>query len=99
MIKTYLTKVTCLECKSELEFYPGLDRCPECGGVWLDAQYDYQAVAKIWQNGLSGRIKSLWRYAELLPVRDPANAISMGEGTTPQVGDFRTAWEGLLRYG
>ncbi len=85
VIETYLTKVTCLECKTELEFYPRLDRCPECGGVWLDAKYDYQAVSKIWRNGLSGRIKSLWRYAELLPVLDPMQAITMGEGTTPLV--------------
>ena len=78
--KSYLTKVQCLECHQEFEFFPGLDRCPECNGVWLDAQYNYQAVAGIWKNGLSNRINSLWRFAELLPILDPAQIVSMGEG-------------------
>ena len=62
-----------------------MDNCPECGGVWLDARYDYEVVAKIWQNGLSGRVKSLWRYLELLPVINPAKINSMGEGASPLV--------------
>ena len=85
MGNSYLTQVTCLECKTELEFRPGLDRCPECGGVWLDARYDYEAVADIWRHGLSGREKSLWRYIELLPVLQPENINTMGEGTSPMV--------------
>jgi threonine synthase len=32
--------------------------------------------ARPWHSGL-------WRYRELLPVRDPGNRISLGEGTTP----------------
>ena len=28
----------------------------------------------------------MWRYHELLPVRDEANVISLGEGATPVVG-------------
>jgi len=83
--KSYLTKVICLECNREFEFHPGLDHCPKCGGAWLDARYDYETVAKIWQNGLSGRIKSLWRYLELLPLVNSDKIVSMGEGTTPLV--------------
>jgi threonine synthase len=83
--KSYLTKVTCLECNQELEFQPGLEHCPKCGGVWLDAVYDYETVAEIWQNGLSGRVKSLWRYYELLPIVDFDKMVSMGEGVTPLV--------------
>jgi threonine synthase len=84
-LKSYLTKVKCLECDQELEFYPGLDKCSACGGVWLDAQYDYEAVAKCWENGLQGRINSLWRYVELLPVVDVERIVTMGEGQTPLV--------------
>ena len=84
-LKTYLHKVKCLTCHRELEFYPGLDRCPQCGGVWLDAQYDYKTVSKIWKNGLSGRTNSLWRYIELLPVVDPQKINTMGEGRTPLI--------------
>jgi len=83
VLKSYLTYVRCLECNNELDFYPGLDHCPACNGVWLDAQYDYEAVANIWENGLTGRIGSLWRYSELLPVRNPEKIVTMGEGYSP----------------
>ncbi len=85
MLKSYLTQIKCLECKQQFAYYPGLDRCPECGGVWLDAEYDYDVVAQIWQNGLAGRVNSLWRYLELLPVLNPAEIVSMGEGYSPLV--------------
>ncbi len=83
MLKSYLTGVKCLECGHEMEFYPGLDHCPACNGVWLDAQYDYAAVAEIWRNGLRGRVNSLWRFIELLPVVDPEQIVTMGEGQSP----------------
>ncbi|MCB0190327.1 MAG: pyridoxal-phosphate dependent enzyme [Anaerolineae bacterium] len=82
-MKSYITKVQCLECQHEMSFYPGLDKCPNCNGVWLDAQYDYDKVAKIWQNGIDRRGYSLWRYIELLPVLDTEHLNTMGEGYTP----------------
>ncbi len=83
--KSYLLKVKCLECNHKLDFYPGLDRCPACGGVWLDAEYDYDAVARIWEKGLTGRTNSLWRYIELLPVVNSEEIVTMGEGRTPLI--------------
>ncbi|MEM7347118.1 MAG: pyridoxal-phosphate dependent enzyme, partial [Chloroflexota bacterium] len=82
-LQSYLTTVTCLECGKTLEFYPGLDRCHHCQGVWLDAQYDYETVAHRWKDGLSHQTNSLWRYRELLPILDHSKIISMGEGRTP----------------
>jgi threonine synthase len=82
-IHSYLSQVNCLECGRQQAFFPGLDRCPACGGVWLDAGYDYDAVAAIWRDGLTGRSNSLWRYLELLPVSDPEKIITMGEGGSP----------------
>ncbi len=79
----YLTKIKCLECGHEQGFYPGLDRCHVCNGVWLDAEYDYDAVKTIWREGLYGRVNSLWRYRELLPVSDFSKVVSMGEGRSP----------------
>ena len=84
-MKSHIINVLCLECHHEMSFYPGLDRCPVCYGVWLDARYDYEAVARIWQNGIPGREYSLWRYLELLPVLDGERINSMGEGYTPLV--------------
>lgn len=82
-LKSHLINVKCLECDHEQDFYPGLDRCEACNGVWLDARYDYERVAALWRDGMPRRVNSLWRYAELLPVLKPAEAVSMGEGGTP----------------
>lgn len=57
--------------------------CPECGADWLYARYDYQAVRRTWDVELHERPFNMWRYRELLPLRDEANIITMGEGCTP----------------
>jgi len=88
--KSYLTKVQCLECNQEFAYYPGVDRCPQCNGVWLDARYDYPAVAELWQNGIGNRVNSLWRFAELLPILDQEKIVTMGEGQTPLCRAKRT---------
>lgn len=47
----------------------------------LYARYDFsQPVDK---NMLKTRESSLWRYFEFLPVLDPANVVTLGEGMTP----------------
>jgi threonine synthase len=38
-----------------------------------------------WQEQLRGRDSSIWRYRELLPVTNPANIVSLGEGFTPLI--------------
>ena len=40
---------------------------------------------------LRGRGPDLWRYAEVLPVRDPAHRVSLGEGFTPLLDAPRLA--------
>jgi threonine synthase len=57
--------------------------CRKCGRPLL-AQYDLQKAGKVLSPvSLRHRISSLWRYHELLPVRDENNIISFGEGWTP----------------
>ena len=82
MHTSYFTKTVCLECLHEAPADPMLAACPACGSGWLDAQYDYEAVSRLWPAALAGRERSLWRYAELLPYSDPDPEISMGEGFT-----------------
>jgi threonine synthase len=54
-----------------------------CGGPLL-CHYDINALRKNLSRGsLIGRPATLWRYAELLPVQDAANCVSLGEGFTP----------------
>ena len=57
--------------------------CVECSGP-LYARYDLDPKRVPWaQSGLEGRSPGLWRYSELLPVRDPERRIDLGEGGTP----------------
>jgi len=49
----------------------------------LDARYDYEEVRLKWDSELAKRPFTMWRYRELLPLRDDASLITMGEGGTP----------------
>ena len=42
---------------------------------------------------LVGREPTLWRYAEVLPIKDPANRLTLGEGFTPLLAAPRLASE------
>jgi threonine synthase len=53
----------------------------ECGTPLL-ARYDLDAVT-VSKQDISARSADLWRYRELLPVRDPGNVVTLGEGMTP----------------
>ncbi len=53
-------------------------------GAPLLARYDLERVrAEVDREALAGRPATMWRYHELLPVRDPANVVTLGEGWTP----------------
>ncbi|HEX5114923.1 MAG TPA: threonine synthase [Pseudonocardiaceae bacterium] len=53
-------------------------------GVPLLARYDLSRVAaSVTPADIAGRPPDLWRYHEVLPVRDPANVVTLGEGMTP----------------
>ena len=54
-----------------------------CGSPLL-ARYDIAAAKlTLTQAALSGRSRSMWRYSELLPVRDNAYRATLNEGWTP----------------
>lgn len=58
----------------------------------LYPRYDLERIAQtLTPHDLVGRSSDLWRYAELLPVRHPANAIRLGEGWTPLLDSPRLA--------
>ncbi|GAA5144163.1 threonine synthase [Nocardioides marinquilinus] len=53
-------------------------------GAPLLARYDLDAVAAaVTPADVATRPPDLWRYHELLPVRDPARVVTLGEGMTP----------------
>ena len=77
-----LTHLDCTKC--DRRYPPGQvwNLC-ECGGP-LFARYDLERAAKEMRPGhLALRAPNQWRYREVLPVEDPADRISLGEGFTP----------------
>jgi threonine synthase len=53
-------------------------------GAPLLARYDLPRVAAtVTREEIATRPPTLWRYRELLPVRDAAHVVSLGEGMTP----------------
>ena len=71
-------RVLCQDCRREIE-EPAPPRCAKCGGF---LKFVYPKAASVrWPE----RVAGLWDYAHVLPVRDPASIVSMGEGGTPLV--------------
>ena len=61
-------------------------------GKPLLVRYDLLALRKDFTPELMvGRRADLWRYEEVLPVRDPQAQITLGEGWTPLIDAHRTA--------
>ncbi|MBN9103174.1 MULTISPECIES: threonine synthase [unclassified Pseudonocardia] len=52
-------------------------------GAPLLARYDLERAAAVTPARIATRAPDLWRYHELLPVRDPAHVVTLGEGMTP----------------
>jgi threonine synthase len=53
-------------------------------GAPLLARYDLDRVARtVTREEIATRPPTLWRYREVLPVRDPEHIVSLGEGMTP----------------
>ena len=49
-------------------------------------RYDLKTASTVLtKSSLQGRVPTLWRYREILPLQDDANLISLGEGFTPLI--------------
>jgi threonine synthase len=85
--------VSHLECsmtgeRHEAGVIQGLSRA----GYPLLVRFDLQAArATLTRAALAARGHDMWRFREILPVRDAANIVSLGEGATPIVSLPRTA--------
>lgn len=77
--------IRCIDCGHKTPYLPTSVNCPRCNSQWREAEYDYETIAKNLQQQLLGRIFDLWRYRELLPVRNPNSALMLGEGGTPLI--------------
>lgn len=83
---------------THLESIPGGERIsPDAPlnaekGTLLYARYDLDKIkAEITPKDIERGPATLWRYAPLLPVRDPKNIVTLGEGWTPLLRADRLA--------
>lgn len=80
----FVTELFCPKCGATFESERQAQYC-DCGAPLL-VKYDLKKVAvTVRKEDLLVRSPSLWRYAELLPVRDVRNIVTLGEGMTPLV--------------
>jgi len=82
-----MTKIDleCTACGYRAPYNKALPACPQCGKTWFEARYPYDELRSQLPALVRERPFSMWRYRELLPLRNDANLISMGEGGTPLV--------------
>ncbi len=77
----YLECVVCGERQPYEPFVAAV--CKHCQSQWLEARYDYNAFKRELLRGLPGRRADLWRYQDILPLRDPASLDLYPAGGTP----------------
>lgn len=79
---TFAREIYCSRCGSRFPLGRAINLCP-CGSP-LMVRYDLKKIkSAVEKSALSVRPPTLWRYRELLPVRNDKNIISLGEGLTP----------------
>jgi threonine synthase len=82
MTHSFLHHLDCSRCGLRHDADRPVGLC-SCGSPLL-ARYDLDGVrSAITRTELTARPATLWRYHEMLPVRDPGNIVSFGEGMTP----------------
>jgi threonine synthase len=81
---TYLIALECPRCARTHDPTQRRNLCV-CGSPLL-ARYDLDRLsAEVSPGDLIGRPYTMWRYRPFLPVADPANIVTLGEGGTPML--------------
>jgi threonine synthase len=86
MRKGYLVHAKGLVCRECKTTYPleNLYNCAQCKGP-LEVIYDYDRIKPIISSMFGRRQTNIWKYAELLPIKETSCMISLGEGGTPLI--------------
>jgi threonine synthase len=79
---SFAHEIVCPRCSKRFDLSQLLNLCP-CGSPLL-VRYDLEKAKTAFnKSSLQGRVASLWRYRELLPLQNEVNLVSLGEGYTP----------------
>ncbi len=79
----FVTHLECAHCGQRYDASQVHNLCTSCQKpLWV--RYDLDAVKKNFsKSALRDRPQTLWRYREMLPVKEDANVVSLGETVTP----------------
>jgi threonine synthase len=93
--RSFLSHLDCTACGLRHDAERLQTVCTACGKV-LFARYDLDAVkTAVKPENFARRRWDMWRYWELLPLRERRNVVSLGEGLTPLVGVRKEAADAL----
>jgi threonine synthase len=88
-MKSYLTHLECTETGETYSAEEPHTLSPAAQKV-LYPRYDLEGAKRaIDRNELVRRPSNMWRFYEVMPVRDEANVVTMGEGITPMLRAHR----------
>ena len=88
---SYLSHLECSTCQRRYGAEQLHTTSPCCARPLL-AQYDLAALARnVTRDEIARRGASMWRYHELLPVREEHHVLTLGEGMTPLLAAPRLA--------
>ncbi|MBX7214851.1 MAG: threonine synthase [Thermoflexales bacterium] len=89
MMKSFITHLECTYCGETYSCDEIHNTCKKCGKV-LYARYDLAGAAKVLSKAdLLRRPGNMWRWFEIMPVKNPANVVTLGEGYTPLLPALR----------
>lgn len=79
-------ELECINCRTRVALDKHVAGCPTCGENILEARYELNKInVDEWLTSIRQRPEGLWRYREVLPLYNPDNIVSMGEGGTPLI--------------
>jgi threonine synthase len=76
---SWLAHLVCPRCGASFERDRHVNVCAACGG----ALYPRYHPRRLDRDAVAGRARSIWRWHEMMPVEDPDNVVTLGEGGTP----------------
>jgi len=90
---SFVTHLECANCGQRHDAGQVQNLCTACQRpLWV--RYDLAALKRVFtKQSLLGRPPTLWRYLEMLPVRNQADIVSLGETITPILETKRLAAE------
>src|SRR6202034_2352103 len=88
---SYITHLECANCGERYDANLVHGLCVKCQRpLWV--RYDLDSIQKaVSKSDLANRPQTMWRYRELLPIKDDADIVSLAETVTPLVRATRLA--------